>query len=223
MGFFGWIRDKVEDAIYYVKGRLGKSTYSYTSIESHIDVDKVLAEFRVKMEADASLVEARLMGEVSNLFVDLKVKAGVRFSDLVSLIDIEQKIAEQELQGTIMSYVKEHLSKNDESFLKVLEMQPGLEKENALSMKSAQVIYCAQNEFVQNVQKYAENICDEFTSRINVRIENQERLLEKHIAELKKLEQEIKEGNDAVDVLVDQNLPAKEAAECIVYTLEQEI
>ncbi len=223
MGFFrsawDWVCDKVEK----VKDFLGLGEKEYSrSIEDQIDVDKVLADFRASIQPDVSKTEKQCMMDISTIFDGLKTKTKTRFPDLVEIIQDEQNKAKRDLEGTVMQYVKEHLSKNDSEFLKVLKMQPGKAKTDALGMKAERVIERAEVEFNKKLKKYAEHIMSEFTSRLDTRIINQEKEMKSSIEKMEKLEEEANEGKIDIDSLRDKCAPIMESAECILNVLEME-
>ena len=226
----GWFRDtwyqlryKLEDSFDWVKDRLGLSSYSSSVLENQIDVDKVLAEFRDKIQSDVSELEDHCMNEVSSLFRNLKDKTRSKFPDLLNIIDLEQKQAKKALKGTVLQYVKEHLSKNDERFLEVLKMQPGKAKSEALKMEEERVLEDANREFNQKLKIYAENILKEFNRRFDIRISNQDKQLEKSIKEMQKLEEESLRGKIDIDKLKDSCVPIMESGQCIISVLEMSL
>ena len=192
MGLFGWLVDKVDDgirwakrkveeAVDWVKDKLSRKKYDDKDVGDHVDVDAVLAEFRKSIKHDVDSVENKCMNSISQLFSDLILKTRDKFPDLVEIIENEQEQAEKELKGTIMKYVKEHLSKNDSRFLRVLKMNPGPAKDAALDEATARVFEDAEKEFNSKLKMYAEHVLVEFTSRLNSRIANQEAQMKQRI------------------------------------------
>ena len=163
------------------------------------------------------------MKEISVLFSDLTEKTKERFPDLVGIIKHEQEKAEYELDGTIMKYVKEHLSKNDAKFLKVLKMQPGKAKENALDRSTDQVLDDAVRTFNSKLKKYAERVLEEFTKRLDTRISNQEEQMNQRIQELEQMQADAESGKIDIDALKDSYAPMMESAVCIINILEMEM
>lgn len=216
-----WVCDKVATAVDWVKDKLGRKSYSSSSIDDQIDVDKVLADFRDRIQGDVDKSETKCMNNISTLFENLKVKTRSKFPDLVEIIEKEQEKAKSELSGTVMQDVKEHLSKNDPKFLKVLEMQPGKAKTEALELEAERVIGEAENAFNGKLKQYAEHIMEEFTTRLNTRISNQDEQLKESIEKMQKLEKEANTGVIDVDSLRDSCAPVMESAECILHVLER--
>lgn len=234
MGLFSWIRDKAEDAYYWakrkvedavdwVRDKLSGKKYDESDVADHVDVDAVLAEFRKSINDDIVEAEQKCMNDVSSLFSDLIERTQEKFPDLVEIIKNEQDKAERELKGTIMKYVKEHLSKNDPKFLKVLKMNPGSAKSDALKLAFEQSLENAEKAFNSRLKKYTEYVLSEFTSRLNSRISDQEERMSQRIGELEILQAEAESGQIDVDALKDSSSPVMESAQCIIQMLEMEM
>lgn len=231
MGLFstigGWIKsavekvvEKVEEAVDWVKDKLGSKTYDNDSLEDQIDVDKVLSEFRDSIQGDIENTEKKCMSEIANMFSELKEITQDRFPDLVEIIDEKQKNAEKNLDGTIMRYVKEHLSKNDYKFVGVLEMEPGQAKSNALNAQANKILEDAEAHFYKKLKKYVEGMQKEFAVRLNTRLDDQEMQMKEYIARLEMIEKQAKEGSVDVDEIVNECAPIMEVAGCISAILE---
>ena len=117
----GLVAAAVAIAAKTIGDKLGKKSYSSSSLDDQIDVDRELSTFRENINDDARKVENKCMQEIDTCFLNLKQKTKERFPDLVQIVESKQANAKKELNGTIMQYVKEHLSKNDREFVKVLE------------------------------------------------------------------------------------------------------
>lgn len=230
MGFLSWVRDavdwvkdKVEDAVDWVKDKLSGKKYNEDYVEDHVDVDAVLVKFRDTIQDDIDHAEKRYMESISSLFSDLIEKTKEKFPDLIEIIENEQQKAEDELKGTIMKYVKEHLSKNDPKFLKVLKMNPGQAKKSELDMATKRVLDDAGKAFNSKLKKYVEHVLDEFTNRLNTRIADQEARMNVRIKELEDLQLEAESGQIDIDALKDKSAPLMESSKCIIQILGTEI
>ena len=220
MGFFDWVsdavdwvKDRVESAVDRLKNMLSRKKYNEDDVEDHVDVDAVLAEFRDTIQGDIDHAEKECMESISTLFSDLKEKTKEKFPDLVEIIENEQQKAEDELKGTIIKYVKEHLSKNDPKFLRVLKMNPGRAKESELDMAAERVFDNAEKAFNSKLKKYAEHVLEEFTNRLNNRIADQESQMNARIKELEALQLKAESGQIDVDALKDKSAPVMESSE----------
>ena len=215
-----WIKKKTKDAIARLMNKLAEKKYDETSVTDHVDVDAVLAEVRISINDDVIKTEKKCMNTISDLFGDLIKKTNKKFPDLVEIIKYEQERAENELKGTIMKYVKEHLSENNSRFLKVLKMNPGQSKNDALNDAVEKVLMKAEKEFNLKLKQYAEDLLKEFKDRLNSRILEQERYMNYRIDELERLQEEAEKGKVDIDALKDQYTPMMESAECIIQLLE---
>lgn len=241
MGLVSWVRDKVEiakewveekveevvekleDALDRVKDKLSRKKYDEDDVEDHVDVDAVLAEFRETIQDTVNEAEERCMESIAVLFADLIEKTQEKFPDLVEIIKSEQQKAEKELKGSVMQYVKEHLSKNDAKFLRVLKMNPGKAKEDALDLATENVLNDAEKSFNAKLKKYAEHVLEEFSGRLNNRIIDQETQMNARIKELEKLQFEAESGQIDVNALKDKAAPMMEVSECIIQIFEMEM
>lgn len=218
-----WRIMKVEMAFDRLKNKIAGKKYKSENMEDHIDVDRVLADFRKSIEEDVKVVEKNCMENISEIFDDLKDKTSERFPDLVEIISLEQKKAEQELSGTVMRYVKEHLSKNDTKFLKILEMSPGSAKKEALGRHANMVFEEAEKYFNLKLSKYTKDILNEFTDRLESRINDQQLQLKNQIDNLKNMERQAEKGEIDVDIIKDSGAATMESAGCILSLLEAEM
>lgn len=218
-----WVKEKVDKAVDWVKEKLSRKKYDEDDVEDHVDVDAVLAEFRETIQDEVNDAEKRCMDSISVLFTDLIEKTQEKFPDLVEIIKNEQQKAENELKGTVMKYVKEHLSKNDAKFLRVLKMNPGKAKEDALDLATENVLNDAEKSFNAKLKKYAEHVLEEFSGRLNNRIVDQENQMNARIHELEKLRLEAESGQIDVNALKDKSAPMMEVSECIIQIFEMEM
>lgn len=215
-----WVVDQVEKAVDWVMDKLGGNSYDNNSVEDQIDVDKVLSEFRDSIQGDVNQSEKKCMRNVDGMFSDLKKKTKERFPDLIEIIEEKQKQAEETLDGTIMKYVKEHLSKNDRRFVNVLEMKPGQAKKKALDVEANRIIEEAEIYFYKKLKKYMEDVQKDFTERLSTRLDDQEKQMKDYISKLEQMEVRAKEGSLDVDEVINECAPIMESAECIITVLE---
>lgn len=225
MGFFSWISDKWENFKEKAKeiwDIIINGTYDPEIIEDQIDVDRALEEFRDKIKEDAQKQEQKCMSEFEELFYELKKKTCERFPDLAELVEKEQGIAKKELQGTIMGYVKENLSKNNDKFADILILDPGVEKERKIKNKTKEILNNAVAEFNTKLSKSVIKIQESFTTRLNERLDIQEKELNAYIEHLEELTKQSETGVLNIQRLIDDCTPVMESAKCIMYKLESE-
>ena len=227
LGFGGWlvvtaIGAGVAIAAKTIGDKLGKKSYSSSSLDDQIDVDKELSKFRENINGEARQVEKECMQEIDTCFLNLKQKTKERFPDLVQIVESKQANAKKELSGTIMQYVKEHLSKNDRDFVKVLEMPPGQAKKSALDVKTNQILNDAVSHFFGKLNKYMIAVQKDFTVRLTTRLVDQENQVKDYIIELEKLEKQARDGSIDVNEVVNKCTPVMESAESIIAILEMD-
>ena len=228
MGFFFdkvkyFVIEKAVTVVSWLSEKLTRTTYDDTNISNHVDVDAVLAEFRERIKEQANEAEKDCMNSIAVLFFDLTGTAETKFPDLTEIIRSEQQKAEMKLQGTVMKYVKAHLSKNDPEFLNVLKMKPGNAKKEALDATMNKILHDAENTFYSKLKKYVEHIMKEFSDRLNIRLSSQETQLNMQIKELEKWQQEAKNGQMDISKLKDRSASLMEASQCIIQMLEMEM
>lgn len=218
----GFIKDIFRRVADWFKDTFGRRTYSSSSLDDQIDVDKELSKFRENINGDACKVENKCMQEIDTCFLNLKQKTKERFPDLVQIVESKQANAKKELNGTIMQYVKEHLSKNDREFVKVLEMPPGQAKKSALDAKTNQILNDAESHFFKKLNHYMVAVQKDFTVRLKTRLVDQERQMKDYIIELEKLEKQARDGSIDVNEVVNKCTPVMESAESIIAILEMD-
>lgn len=209
-------------AINGLKNKLGNKDYLRNSLSDQINVDRELEEYRESIAEKVSEEEKRHIEEIGRMFSELKEKTEGSFPDLVEIIDRKQEAAGTELSGTVMQYVKEHISKNDERFLRVLEMQPGTEKCNALDSVLRKVLEEAEALFYGKMKKYVEEVQEIFSGRLESRMEDRDKQLQEYIRRLEHLEEQADKDNLDMDALMNECTSIMEAAGCILTLLETE-
>lgn len=219
-GAIDWVKEKVEYALDWISDKLGGSSYDNNSIDDQVDVDKVLSEFRDSMKEKVAGLEKQCMGEIGELFTGLKRMTRERFPDLVEIIERKQTDAEDALNGTIMQYVKEHLSKNDSDFLRVLEMPPGPAKKSALNKQSARILGEAESNFNKRLTEQVKTLQQEFENRLKSRLDEQENQMKERIARLEMMEKQAEEGSVDIAIIENRSIPIMEASECIRVLFE---
>lgn len=214
--------EKVFNLLNDLSEKLGGSSYDSNSPDAMAGVDKELSDFRKSIDKLATELEKQCMETIGELFNGLKKKTKDRFPDLVSIIDGKQKDAEEKLKGTIMKYVKEHLSKNDSDFLIVLNMPPGEDKQSALDKQSSKILEKAESFFCKCLSEQVKDIQKEFEYRLNSRLNEQERVVQERISFLERIEKQKKEGYVDKNRIENECIPIMDAAECIKVLLENE-
>lgn len=213
--------EKVKETVDNVMDFFSFNKYDDSRIEDHVDVDAVLAELRIDIQDNVSDAEIACMQKVDSLFYNMIQETKTMFPDITEVIKIEQNKAKKELDGTVMQYVKEHLSKNDPEFVKVLKMNPGQQKKEMLDRSVTKILDDANREFATKLMKYVEYIQKELSKRVQFRMTDQENQLNQKLQEYEKMKKEAEQGIVDVDDLVNRVAPTMESAQCIMYLLKK--
>lgn len=214
--------DTVEDAVSGFIDLFSKSSYDPGEVKNQIDVDAELRKVKDKIKKSVEEIEKSCMEYIAKLFSELRENTRSKFPDLVGIIEIEQKKAEQELDGTIMKYVEEHLSKNDDKFVEVLKMSPGEEKKRRIKETTNLVLSNAEKTFNSQLKAHTEYLLDEFSRRLQIRLDSQEKQLNQYIQELEKLQKQAEEDQIDIEALKEESAPFMEAAECMIHLFEMD-
>ncbi len=230
--FFGWVADRVDDVKDWVEDKVddikdflfGKK-YDSSKISDQVSVDAALADFREEYSPQIKEAEDKAMADMNEMFDTLKnaAKKYEFLSDLSSFIDYQKQQAEWKLNGTIISYIQEHLSKNNPDFVKILEMSPSPKKKQAIDDAFENNIKQAYKEFLNQLTKYTEDVLNEFEERLNNRISEQEEQADQKISELEKTMADKESGMIDIDKIEDECAPAMEASECIIAALTKAV
>lgn len=232
MGIISWIKEKAEavkdwvvEKVDKVKDFLFGKKYDDTKVEDQVDVDAVLSEFHEERKFLIDKAEEKCMDEIDKMFNELldKTEKNENFSDLVSIIKNYQEKAERNLKGTVHSYIKEHISKNDPCFSNILKMPSSSQKRAALNNEFERVENEAKSRFYSKLRIYAEEVLEEFETRLNIRISNQEEQTNQQIKELERLKAEAEINIIDPDKIEDECAPAMEASQCIITVLNKAV
>ena len=232
MGLFSWIADRISDVKDWVVDRVDDvkdflfgRKYDSSKVSDQVNVDAALAKFREEHSPKVKEAEAAAMDTINEMFTILlnTVEKYEFLSDLSSLITYQQQQAEWKLKGTIISYIQEHLSKNNPDFVKILKMDPTPQKKEAIDAAFEKSIQQAYVEFGKQLTNYTGEVINEFEERINNKIKEQERQADREINELEKTMSDKKSNMVDIDKIEDECAPAMETAKCIIAVLEKAV
>ena len=204
MGFFFFFSDKLSDAKDWVLDRVDDvkdflfgRKYDSSKVSDQVSVDAALAKFREEHSPKVKEAEDAAMNTIKEMFaILLKTVEKYEFlSDLSSLITYQQQQAEWKLKGTIISYIQEHLSKNNPDFVKILKMDLTPQKKEAIDAAFENSIQQAYVEFGKQLTNYTGEVINEFEERLNNKIKEQERQADREINELEKTMSDKKSNN----------------------------
>ncbi len=222
IGALDGVANVVGGALDGLSNLLGGQTYNKKSVSDHVDVDKELKQFRERINDKISELENKRINEIGGVFSELKNATKNRFPDLIEIINIKQNKASEELKGTMMQYVREHLSPNDEDFRALLEMPPGINKTSAMNREMDRIIKEAEIFFYKRLINYVAILQKEFEYRLKTRLDAQSNQLNEQINLIEELELQAKNGNIDKAAVESRSIPIMEAAECMRVLLETE-
>ena len=216
-----WIEDRIDD----IKDFFSSKKYDSNKVSDQVDASAALAKFREDYSNETNKAENKAMNEMHKLFDELLDIANKQdyFSDLGKVIKYYQEHAEWELKGTIISYIREHLSLNDQKFKKILEMKPSEQKKAEIDSAFKSTVNQALIEFDKKCTAYTEKVLNEFKERFNSRISDQEDQAKQKIEELEKIMSAAEAGMIDVNVIEDECAPAMEASQCIITVLAKAV
>lgn len=216
--------DKVVD---YVAGLLvesvsKKKSYVGDTTKEIIDIDKELNKFNDLIRPQAEEAEKAAIADAMEHFDAFAEDLQEAFPELVDVVRLRQKEARNDLTGTIMGYVKEHVSANDETFLAVLKMKQGDAKKDRINKRIRTIIKSAKREFRAGLQKKLRNLSEELNKRLQEKIEKEEEALNTINRKYTELEQQASADDIDFGKLEDECAPVIEATACIRGLLEDE-
>jgi len=200
---------------------LNDRSYDLNNINDNIDIDACIAEYIQEHEGEIKSEEKKCMKGFSNFFDQLKRLTSDRFPDLVEIVEEEQKVAEKDLKGSVKKYIKEHLSKNDPEFRLVLEMEPGYEKDEALEGITKKIFKNANKEFKKKLKKHMQSILEDFSGRIESRMNEQEKQIGSLIDELEILKADSEKGQLNISRLKGEYAPNMESSACVIQIFDE--
>jgi len=245
MGLFGWIKKaasavvstakkaatvakkKLDEAVDYVSSLLADSVskkkgYVGNTTKEIIDIDKELNKFNDLINPRAEEAEKAAITDAMEHFDAFAEDLQEAFPELVDVVRLRQKEARNDLTGTIMGYVKERVSANDETFLAVLKMQQGDEKKDRINKRIKTIIKGAKREFRTKLQEKLQNLSEELNERLKEKIEKEEEALNTINRKYTELERQASANVIDFGKLEDECAPVIEATACIRGLLEDE-
>ena len=162
----------------------GGKTESYQTdtadLQATIKVQNALTEFRIDTQSRSSKLENEIIKE-SRIYLDSfledmkkynKIRYGNRRLNInLTKIECDNRKNEDEIHGFIVKRIIKRISLDDNECLKILQMDPGKEKEKSLDAFYKKVLKEAVIELSDmlssNMEKQTDNICDRIHQRID--------------------------------------------------------
>lgn len=230
MGFFGWIFEKIESAVERVREvaedivdgikdflGLGYSDPYTGSVRESIDIEKVLNGFKEKL---FSLIDTREKDYINIVLFEIDQFTDSlegEYSDLASEVKNRKGRVQERLKGTMRDYAGTRLSENDSNFRKVLEMNPGEEKENELKRYQDRIMDLAEKEFKAKLKDEMDGLYKETSIRIDRKLTEKQNALSKKEREYKELQKKAEQGDLNLEEVEWEYIPVAEAAKCVDY------
>ena len=224
MGFGDWLADKfyrvkdwVEDRVDDIKDFLGLSRRSsYTgSVSETVDVDKVLNKFKDLLSKMATELETQSISDVAGKFEQFVQENAMKFPELAGEVNRRKNEVPEKMQGTMMEHINKRLSANDPDFRKMLEMQPGDEKEKCQQKYTEQFLQEAKKEFQKKLQLEMDRLYDDVSKNIRKYLDEKTMKLEEQEKSYAQLQRKVENGQLNLKELEDACIPAMDAERCI--------
>lgn len=217
------LKSAASQAVDWAKEKLSNINYDSGSTKSRVDVEKVLADFKSDLKMEAQKAEKKSVSEAMNHFDTFAEDLEDYFPEFAELVRSRKVKAQSELVGIIIDYVQVHVSENDPDFQKVLEMQPGQEKEKELNQYMTDIVSEAESVFRRKLKKEIKKLNKDINTRLEEKINSEEQLLENIAKKYENLEKKTQDETLDIEKLEEELLPSMEAASCIQQLLKQEV
>lgn len=208
-----WVKDRVED----VKDFLGLGhSKSYTgSVQETVDIDKVLNDFRANISPEAKELEKKFLDSVLSKFDGFIESEGRDHPELVSALTKKKRSVESHLNGIIVNHINKRASTNDEEFRKILEMQPGSSKTQALEKQSQKFLVEAETLFKNTLQSEMNELNEELSVRFRKTLDEQEKLFKDKEADYQRLLDDAENGQLNLNDLEEDLILIADACSCM--------
>lgn len=218
MGLFRWAASKVRDVVRWVEDKLRRK-YTGASVQEAVDVDKVLSEFKTKVDPSASTMEKERIDTVMTGLDEFANEFKSLYPDEVSIIENQKTELKKNLKGIIVAYVATQASLGNESFVSILKMQPSPEKTNKLKENMKQMLDDAEAEFNKKLKDGIEKLNMDLSTRLESALKQKEVTAKKEESDYKTLVEQVESGTLDMENLEGRCLVMGEACECLAYLL----
>ena len=224
MGLGDWLADKfyrakdwIEDRVDDIKDFFGLSRRSsYTgSVSETVDVDKVLNKFKDLLSKMATEWEMQSISDVADRFEQFVQENAAKFPELAGEVNRRKSEVPEKMQGTMMEHINKRLSANDPDFRKMLEMQPGDEKEKCQQKYTEQFLQEAKKEFQKKLQLEMDRLYDDVSKNIRKYLDEKTMKLEEQEKSYAQLQHKVENGQLNLKELEDACIPAMDAERCM--------
>ena len=214
MGFFSWLRDRIEDIKDFFSSLGRRSSYT-GSVPEAVDVAKELNNFKRKLSKQVAILEQQRIEEVVDEFDQYIRENTFKFPELAKEVERRKTTVSEKLDGMMMNYINKRLSTNDSAFRKALEMQPGKEKKVCLANYTEKFITKAEEKFWEQLQSEMNQLYDDVSRKIRTYLEEQTSKLEVKERHYITLRNQVESGQLNLQELEDACIPAADAERCL--------
>jgi len=208
-----WVHDKVEDIKEFFD--LGSRESYSGSVQETVDIDKVLNDFRTSISPEAKELEGRIIDSVLAKFDSFIESEGHDYPELVSALKKKKRSVASHLNGIIVNHINKRASTNDEEFRKILEMQPGAPKTQALKTQSKKFLAEAESLFKEKLQSEMADLNTELSDRFREALKSQEEQLESKARDYKRLLEDAERGQLDLNALEEDCVLIADACSCM--------
>lgn len=217
------LKSTASQAVGWAKKKLSGMIYDSGSTQSRVDVEKVLADFKVDLNIEAKKAEKKSILEAMNHFDTFAEDLQGYFPEFAELVRIRKMETQKNLEGIIIDYVQVHVSENDPDFQSVLELQPGARKQQELERYMTEIVSEAESKFRRQLKKKIKELNRELDERLDEKLNMEEEMLSSISRKYEDLEKQTKDESLDLEKLEEEFIPSMEAASCIQQLLEQEV
>lgn len=198
-------------------------SYTGSSIEEAVNVDKELSLFKDQLKHKANSTEQKQIQKVIDQFDSLINDIQKNYPSEIIAIKAQQNALKQQLQGTIVDYVSQKASLSNQELISVLELQPGAQKRKEVDRVLNEMIYNANKSFDQKLKNGITDLNVTVEKRLMDALNNKKALAEKETAKNDDLIQQMNAGTLDMDELEGSYTVMRDAVDCLTYILSKEV
>ena len=157
---------------------------------------------------------------MDKVFDKIKRIVQERYPEYVPLIEQKNMDADKRLKGSIIKYVKQKMSKNNEDFAEALSMSVGMEKQLMIENKTKEILDNAERNFYRKFNKEIDKIEDEIIKKVNERLDENDKQVNDYIFKIEEMKNDSKKNVDIYEKARIASVPVIESSEAIIQILK---
>jgi len=218
MGFFG---DLIGRIVTFFEDLFGVNSYSGT-LESRIDVEKVLNKFKEKNMPTVNLVQEQVLGKILDSFTDFENAHQNKDPYMVTKLRDRKMEIRKRLANIVVDGYSRRLSLNNPELKKVLEIRSEDERNRKLGQCHHQFLAEAFGEFRSNLKAEMDALYREVGAEFERRLTEKTAELDKQAHTYETLRQQAEDGQLDMNRLEQEAIPVADAVNCMEYLFEKE-